>query len=186
MKVRLSFDLARRHVRAGLGRVIMSVVAIALGVALMVAFRLMNAAVLQSFMETVDALAGRAAFRIVAGERVTFSEDAVGVIAALPGVSLAVPLVRAVTFPDDGSGELLTVHGVDLTHDAAVRLYHATDDSEEVVDDLVVFLSQPDSIVVGRGRDGQIAMVVLPWRCCGSSCGVDYMMHSQLRIPFRE
>jgi putative ABC transport system permease protein len=146
----LSFDLARRHVRAGLGRVTLSVVAIALGVALMVAFRLMNAAVLQSFMETVDALAGRAAFRIVAGERVTFSEEMVGTIATLPGVDLAVPLVRAVTFPDDGSGELLTVHGVDLTHDAAVRLYHATDDSEEVIDDLVVFLSQPDSIVVGR------------------------------------
>ncbi len=150
MKIRLSFDLARRHVRAGLGRVTLSVVAIALGVALMVAFRLMNAAVLQSFMETVDALAGRAAFRIVAGERVSFSEEMVGTVATLPGVDLAVPLVRAVTFPDDGSGELLTVHGVDLTHDAAVRLYHATDDREEVIDDLVVFLSQPDSIVVGR------------------------------------
>jgi len=150
VKIRLSFDMASRHVRAGIGRMLLSVVAIALGVALMVAFKLMNTAVLQSFTDTVDALAGRAAFRVVAGERLTFAEDIVEQISAVPGVSLAVPLVSAVTFPDDGSGELLTVHGVDLTHDAAVRLYHATDETDEVIDDLVVFLSQPDSIVVGR------------------------------------
>ena len=30
-------------------------------------------------------------------------------------MKLAVPLVRAVAFPDDGSGEMLTVHGIDLT-----------------------------------------------------------------------
>jgi putative ABC transport system permease protein len=150
MKPRLSFAFAYRHVRAGIGRVALSVVAIALGVAVIVAFRLMNVAVLESFMDTVDALAGRAAFRVVAGERVTFSEDVVDTVAAVPGVSLAVPLVRAVAFPDDGTGELLTVHGVDLTHDAAVRLYHVADDPEEVIDDLVYFLSQPDSVVIGR------------------------------------
>lgn len=150
MRIRLSFDLASRHVRAGIGRMLLSIVAIALGVALMVAFKLMNTAVLQSFTETVDALAGRAAFRVVAGEHVTFSEDVVEKVAAVPGVELAVPLVRAVTFPDDGSGELLTLHGVDLTHDAAVRLYHASDAADEVIDDLLVFLSRPDSIVIGR------------------------------------
>jgi putative ABC transport system permease protein len=150
MKPRLSFALAYRHVRAGIGRMALSVVAIALGVAVIVAFRLMNVAVLESFMETVDALTGRAAFRVVAGERVTFSEEVVERVAAVPGVSLAVPLVRSVAFPDDGTGELLTVHGVDLTHDAAVRLYHVADDPDEIIDDLVYFLSQPDSVVIGR------------------------------------
>jgi anaerobic selenocysteine-containing dehydrogenase len=45
---------------------------------------------------------------------------------------------------------MLTVWGVDLTQDAAVRVYHTTDSSGEVVDDLLAFLNQPDSIIVGR------------------------------------
>src|SRR5262249_34915957 len=68
----------------------------------------------------------------------------------IPGVRLAVPLVRSVAFPDDASGELLTVLGVDLTNEPAVRVYHDRDRPEDVVDDLLGFLSQPDSIIVGR------------------------------------
>ena len=60
------------------------------------------------------------------------------------------PLVRSVAFPDDASGELLTVLGVDLANEAAVRVYHDGDRPEEVVDDLLGFLGQPDSIIVGR------------------------------------
>src|SRR6185295_14228888 len=71
-------------------------------------------------------------------------------VAPVPGVRLAVPLVRAVAFPDDASGELLTVHGVDLGNDAAVRLYHASKKGESVVEDLVEFLNSPDSIVLGE------------------------------------
>src|SRR5262249_52409745 len=103
-----------------------------------------------SFLETVDGVAGRAALTVSAGEGAMFPEEIADRIAAVPGVTLAVPLVRAVTFLDDGSGELLTVHGVDLGHEAAVRVYHTTGRPEDVIDDLLVFLSQPDSIVLGR------------------------------------
>jgi putative ABC transport system permease protein len=146
----LSLRMAYRHVRAGFGRMALSVLAIGLGVALVVAVRLMNAAVLSSFLDTVDAVAGRAALTVTAVDDATFPETIVDTVATVPGVRLAVPLVSAVAFPDDGSGELLTVHGVDLTHDAAVRVYHMADDADEVIDDLVAFLAQPDSIVLGR------------------------------------
>ena len=46
----------------------LSMIAIALGVALVVAFQLMNAAVLQSFLDTIDAMAGRAQLMVSAGE----------------------------------------------------------------------------------------------------------------------
>src|SRR5262249_30884065 len=85
-----------------------------------------------------------------AGEGFTFSERAVERVAGIPGVRLAVPLVRSVAFPDDGSGELLTVLGVDLANEAAVRVYHDGDRPEEVVSDLLGFLSQPDSIIIAR------------------------------------
>jgi putative ABC transport system permease protein len=146
----LSFKLAYRHARAAAGRMALSVVAVALGVALVVAFRLMNAAVLQSFLDTADAMAGRAALSVTAGDGLTFSEDVVQAVAAVPGVKLAVPLVRSVAFVDDGSGEMLTVHGVDLTNESAVRVYHDAEHADEVIDDPVGFLNQPDSVVVGR------------------------------------
>jgi putative ABC transport system permease protein len=106
--------------------------------------------VLASFLDTVDGLAGRAGLTIGAGAGFTFSEHVVDRVADVPGVRLAVPLVRSVAFPDDASGELLTVLGVDLANEAAVRVYHDGDRPEEVVDDLLGFLGQPDSIIVGR------------------------------------
>lgn len=150
MTALISLKLAYRHVRAGMGRMVLTVLAVALGVALVVAIRLMNAAVLASFLDAVDGVAGRAQLTVSAGEGLTFSEDVVAQVAAIPGVRLAVPLVRSVAFPDDGSGELLTVHGVDLGNDTAVRLYHRAESAGEVIDDLLVFLSRPDSIVLGR------------------------------------
>ena len=149
MNPALSFRLAYRHVLAGLGRMALSVIALALGVALVVAIRLMNAAVLDSFLDTVDGMAGRAALTVTAGEGLTFDERLVDEVAKVPGVTLAVPLVVGVAFPDDGSGELLTVHGVDIGNDAAVRVYHRGD-TTNLVDDTVEFLNSKDSIVLGR------------------------------------
>ncbi|MFN8543120.1 MAG: ABC transporter permease [Candidatus Binatia bacterium] len=149
MHAALSFKLAYRHVRHSWSRLALSVLAIALGVALVVAIRLMNAAVLQAFLDTIDGVAGRAQLTVSAGEGLTFGEEIVPRVAAVPGVKVAVPLVRAVAFPDDGSGELLTVHGVDFTKEADVRVYHRGG-TEEVVADLVEFLAQPKSVIVGK------------------------------------
>jgi putative ABC transport system permease protein len=149
MRPRVSLRMAWRHLQAGRDRVLLSVLALALGVALVVAIDLMNAAVLDSFLDTVDGMAGRAALTISAGEGLTFDEALVAKVAAVPGVALAVPLVTGVAFPDDGSGELLTVHGVDLTNDDAVRVYHRGDTSK-LVDDVMEFLNSKRSIVIGR------------------------------------
>ncbi|HLK12015.1 MAG TPA: FtsX-like permease family protein [Candidatus Binatia bacterium] len=149
MKVWLSFQMAYEHVRFGFSRMALAALAIALGVGLVVAIQLMNAAVLNAFLDTLDGTAGRAALTVSAGEGFTFPEEVRETVAAVPGVALAVPLVTGVAFPDDTSGELLTVHGVDLTHDAEVRVYHRAA-TAGVVDDIVGFLNQTDSIIVGR------------------------------------
>ena len=170
MRTLLSLRMACEHVRAGFGRMALSVVAIALGVALVVAIRLMNTAVLASFLNTIDATAGRAALTVTAGEGLSLPEAVRDTVAGVPGVQLAVPLVRAVAFPDDGTGEVLTVLGVDLANEAEVRAYHSVqDDPTEVIDDLLVFLAQPNSIVLGAdfarrrglGR-GSIVRLVTP------------------------
>src|SRR4030095_16129883 len=110
MKALLSLRFAYRHFRSSFSAMALSMVAVALGVTLVVAVRLMNAAVLQGFLDTADATAGKAALVVGGDEGTSFAEALVEKIAAVPGVRLAVPLVRGVTFPNDDSGELLTVH----------------------------------------------------------------------------
>jgi putative ABC transport system permease protein len=150
MRRYLSLRMAIRHFRSDFAAMVLSVLAVALGVALVVAVRSMNDAVLSGFLETIDGIAGRASFSVTAGEGLTFAEDLVETVRTVPGVKLAVPLVRAVAFPDDGSGEMLTVHGIDLTEDATVRLYHASDHRKKLIQDPLRFLNSPDSIILGR------------------------------------
>lgn len=144
-----SFRIAYRHVRLGLGRLVLSTAALALGVGMVVATQLMNGAILASFSDTIDGMVGRAALTISADEGVTFDEEFVSEIAKIDGVALAVPLVTSVAFPDDASGELLSVHGVDVANESAVRVYHRGDTSK-LIDDTIEFLNSRRSIVVGR------------------------------------
>ena len=150
LRAALSLRTAFRELRASGPRLIMSVLAIALGVALVVAVRLMNASVLAAFVDSADEVAGRAALTVHAGEDVTFADTVSEVLAGVPGVRLAVPLVRSAAFPTDGSGEMLTVHGVDLANEAAVRVYDRTSSGESPLADPLEFLNQMDSILVGR------------------------------------
>jgi putative ABC transport system permease protein len=146
----LSLRLALRHLLANRRRLAATILAVAAGVALVVAVYIMNAAVLRSFLDTIDGLGGRAGLTVTTAEGFPFPEATLEAIAGKPGVRLAAPLVRGVASPDDGSGQVLTVIGVDLANETAVRIYHDAQRSEEVVGDLLAFLSQPDSIVATR------------------------------------
>lgn len=150
LRTLVSFRFAYEHARAGIGRIVLSICAVVLGVSIVVAIRLMNASVLASFLDTIDAMVGRAALSVTTGEGLTFDEDLAGRIAKVPGVALAVPLIRGVAFLDDGSGEALTVHGVDLVNEPAVRLYHDAEQGKELLDDPLVILNQPNSIIIGK------------------------------------
>ena len=88
MRSALSLTLAYRHVRSAVGRMALSIIAVALGVALVVAIRLMNTAVLQSFLDAVDAVGGRAALTITARDNATFPEDTAKTAAGVRGVHL--------------------------------------------------------------------------------------------------
>src|SRR5262249_37417317 len=142
MRTALSLNMAYRHVRSAWTRMALSVLAVGLAVSLVVAIRLMNGAVLASFLDAVDAMGGRAALSITGADGGAFPDALVDTVAAVPGVKLAVPLVSSIAFPDDDTGELLTVHGVDFTHDADVRLYH-----EGSADEI---LNDPHSVVLTK------------------------------------
>src|SRR5262245_35926076 len=145
----LSLAMPRRFLRGGHGRLALAVIALTCGVALVCAMALVSRAVLAAFVEVVDTAAGRASLTITAGGA-PFPKAAAARVAEVPGVELAVPLVSATAFTVDGSGEVLTVHGVEITDEAAVRVYEVRDAGGLELEDPLVFLNQPDSIVITR------------------------------------
>jgi len=145
----LSLSFPRRFLRGAYGRLALAVIALTCGVALVCAMALVSRAVVGAFVEVIDAVAGRAALTVTAGGA-PFPEATAGQVAKVPGVELAIPVVSATAITVDGSGEVLLVHGIDITDQSAVSVYEARDTSGLDLDDPLVFLSQPDSIVITR------------------------------------
>jgi putative ABC transport system permease protein len=149
----LDFHLARRFLRGRLLGFGLTVVALACGVALVCAIDLVNRAVERAFVEVIDTMAGRAALQVTTEGGGVVPESLAARVAEVDGVELAVPVVSAVAFTTDGSGDVLTVHGVDLGSDAAVRVYEpsgSTQDQDMDLDDPLSFLAQPDSIMLTK------------------------------------
>ena len=127
----------------------LAVIALTCGVALVCAMSLVSRAVVAAFVEVIDAVAGRAALTVTAGGA-PFPEATAAQVAKVPGVELAVPVVSATAITVDGSGEVLLVHGIDITDERAVGVYEAHDTNGLSLEDPLVFLSQPDSIIIAR------------------------------------
>ncbi len=71
-------------------------------------------------------------------------------VQATPEVRVAVPIIEAsVDTGLPGQGNVLIL-GVDMTGDRSLREYDLDEGEEAVVDDPLVFLAQPDSIIVSR------------------------------------
>ncbi|MCK6556679.1 ABC transporter permease [Candidatus Binatia bacterium] len=149
-RTRLDLRMSRRFLRGSAGRMVLTVVALALGVALVCAFDLVNRAVLRAFVEIVDTMAGRAALQVTVPDGGLFAENVAATVAAVPGVERALPVVAATAFTVEDPPVSLTIHGFDLTDDDNARVYEPADGHVAGIDDPIVFLNQPDSIIVTR------------------------------------
>jgi putative ABC transport system permease protein len=129
-------------------RVALTTLGIALGVAVFFAIRTGNATLLDSLRATVEKLAGKATLQITAGES-GFSEKVLDTVRATPGVQLAEPVIEAMVqtaFADEGA---LLVLGVDTAGDHQLRDYQFDSTRTQIADPLV-FLAQPNSILLSR------------------------------------
>ncbi|MBI4515689.1 MAG: ABC transporter permease [Deltaproteobacteria bacterium] len=142
-----SFRMPRRFLRGHYARLTLTVIALGCGVAQVTADDLAGRETLRAFVEIIDTVAGRAALQVSAGEGALFSEDVAKTIAAVPGVELVVPVVSSTAFTADGSGELLTVQGMDIANKQATAVYELRDE-ERGLDDPKLFLA--DAIVIPR------------------------------------
>jgi putative ABC transport system permease protein len=141
----VSWPYVRKHrLRSAL-----TVVAIAIGVAVFVAMRIANTALLGSFQETVNRVAGATELQITAGE-LGFGEEVLERVQEMPHVRVAAPVIEAVVGTGlEGQGNLL-VMGVDMTGDRSLRSYELAAGGEPLLDDPLVFLAQPDSLIVSE------------------------------------
>jgi putative ABC transport system permease protein len=142
---RLSWAYLKRHKL----RWALTVAGVALGVAVLVAMRLANRAVLASFHRTVDGIAGRTELQVHAGD-LGFPEEVLERVQAVPQVRAAAPVIEAALDTGlPGQGYLLVI-GVDMTGDRSLRDYDLESGEEAIIEDPLVFLAQPDSIMVTR------------------------------------
>ena len=128
-------------------RSLLTVVGIVLGVAVFVAMHTANQAVFFAFERTVDRIAGASQLQVTAGEA-GFPEEVLERVQGLPDVAVAVPVIEAPAGTRiAGQGNILIL-GVDMTGDRSLREYDLESGDEAVIDDPLVFLAQPDSIII--------------------------------------
>ncbi|MEO7275589.1 MAG: FtsX-like permease family protein, partial [Vicinamibacterales bacterium] len=151
----ISWPYVRRH----LLRTMLTTGGIVLGVAVFVGMNTANRSVLSAFARTVDRIAGRAQLQVVAGG-MGFSEDVLERVQATACVAVAVPVIEVVVETNvRGQGSLLVL-GVDLAGDQSLRDYDVDEREDAVIDDPLVFLAQPDSIILARDFAGRNRVAV--------------------------
>jgi putative ABC transport system permease protein len=141
--VLISWPYFRKHVL----RTILTVAGIVLGVAVFVGMHTANQSVLFAFNQTVDRIAGKTELQVTAGET-GFDEEILERVQSAGSVRVAVPVIEAVVDSRiAGQGSLLIL-GVDMTGDRSLRDYDLESGDDAVIDDPLVFLAQPDSIIL--------------------------------------
>jgi len=134
------------YVRQHLPRWLLTIAGIVLGVAVFVGIHTANQSVVYAFHQTVDRIAGSTQLQISAGET-GFEETVLDSVQAVNEVRVAVPVIEAVVSTGvQGQGNLLIL-GVDMTGDRSLRDYDL-ESSDDAIDDPLVFLAQPDSLMV--------------------------------------
>lgn len=141
----ISWPYFRKHVL----RTALTTAGIVLGVAVFVGMHTANQSVLFAFSRTVDRIAGKTELQVTAGEA-GFHEEVLEQVQGAASVRVAVPVIEAVVDSNlKGQGNLLVL-GVDMTGDRTLRDYDLDSGDDAVIDDPLVFLAQPDSIILSK------------------------------------
>ena len=140
----ISWPYFRKHVL----RTALTTAGIVLGVAVFVGMHTANSSVMFAFSRTVDRIAGKTELQVTAGEA-GFNEEVLDQVQSASTVRVAVPVIEAVVDSNlKGQGNLLVL-GVDMTGDRTLRDYDL-DSGDDAIDDPLVFLAQPDSIILSK------------------------------------
>jgi len=106
--------------RARPGRLVLAVLAIAVGVALGLAVHLVNRSALDEFARAIRTVGGEADLQVRATSPAAFDEALYPRLATLPGVAGASPMVELTAALDEAPGVTLTLLGTDVLRTAVV------------------------------------------------------------------
>ena len=141
----ISWPYFRKHIL----RTVLTTAGIVLGVAVFVGMHTANQSVLFAFNHTIDRIAGKTELQVTAGET-GFNEEVLETVQSAASVRVAVPVIEAVVDSRiAGEGNLLIL-GTDMTGDRSLRDYDLESGDEAVIDDPLVFLAQPDSLILTK------------------------------------
>ena len=129
-------------------RTILTIAGIAIGVAAFFAVRTANRTLLSSLSLTIQKLAGKATLQVVAGES-GFPEEVWEIVRSTAGVKIAAPVIEVIANTDFDDAANLMVVGEDTLGEQGLREFQFEESSIELNDPLV-YLAQPDSIIVAR------------------------------------
>ncbi|MBC7690767.1 MAG: FtsX-like permease family protein [Methylotenera sp.] len=144
---------AVRNLMSSPVRTLLTLLGVALGIALFSGVSAINASTLSSFKESVDAVAGKSSLTVSAGDA-GFSEQVEEKLKKIPGVRTTAPMIESKAYyrqkdgPEAGKTSLITVFGIDLLKEQSVRTYQT--EGGEVIEDPLEFLNQPDSIILTK------------------------------------
>jgi putative ABC transport system permease protein len=139
-----------------------------LGVAVFLAMHTANQSLFSAFNKTVDQIAGATQLQVSAGE-FGFEETVLETVQSVPEVGVAVPVIEsAVETRAAGQGSILIL-GIDMTGDRSLRTYDLIDADATIIDDPLIFLAQPDSLLVTRefarrngiGLNGKVPLLTI-------------------------
>ena len=138
----ISWPYARKH----LLRCLLTTAGIVLGVGVFVGMRTANKSVLAAFNQTIDRIAGAAQLQVTAGDA-GFDEDVLDKVRELAGSSRG----RAGDRGDrrHRTKAICLILGVDMLGDRNIRNYDL-EGNDDAIDDPLVFLAQPDSLMVTK------------------------------------
>ncbi|MEP7270782.1 MAG: FtsX-like permease family protein [Acidobacteriota bacterium] len=129
-------------------RTVLTLVGIALGVAVFFAVRTANLTLLSSLSLTIEKLAGKATLQVVAGET-GFPEDVWEVVRSTPGVRIAAPVIEVIAQTAFADGGNLLIVGEDTLGEQGLREF-AFDENATEMSDPLIYLAQPNSIIISR------------------------------------
>jgi len=141
----ISWPYVRKHrLRSAL-----TTIGIVLGVAIFVGMHTAGASVISALNSTIDRIAGKTQLQVTSGES-GFPEEVLERVQAVPEVSVAEPVIEAAVRSDNKREGNMLILGVDMTGDRSLREYDLEAGDQDVVDDPLVFLAHPDSLIVTR------------------------------------
>ena len=141
--LRLFKNITLRHLRYHKGRTLLSMVGIALGVAVFISVQTAIHTAIESFNASVDHVSGKANLQVTSFGR-GFPEEVYLKVKKVPGVKAATPVIQYVSKMDEPIGEPLYLLGIDVFSDRPFREYQFY----ETDDEGLLFLKTPNSIAI--------------------------------------